>query len=452
MSTFRENAGALAALIRPDRVHARVYTDPEIFELERERLFARSWQYVGHASQVPRAGDFLTADIAGQPLMMVRQTDGSVACLLNRCAHKGTAVLSQKCGNAGKVLRCPYHAWTYRLDGSLISMPLRAEYERTELAHCEAADGLVRVSSADYRGFIFARIASQGPSFEDYAGPMLQVLDNLVDRSPAGKLTIAGGCIRTTIRCNWKTYLENVNDAVHAIATHESVIATASGLWNAQLDKRHVPMAMEQLLPFGSSLDIVRDMGARVMANGHSLLGTRASLHTGYASMASYEAALAAVHGAERARQVLSFAPQNAIIFPSLALKCSPQVLRVVRPVSADCTVVEAWSLRLEGAPDELLRRTQHYNRLVYSPMSPVAHDDIHVFESMQRALQARPNPWVSLHRLHSTDETADDNVEHSATSEILMRNQFRAWLHGMSEGGGAPASVPAAPDKTKTC
>jgi len=442
VSKYRDDATALTNLVRPDQVHADLYTDPEIFELEQERLFARTWQYVGHASQVPKIGDFYTTDVAGQPLVMIRQADDSVCVLVNRCAHKGTTLLSARCGNTGKVVRCPYHAWTYRLDGALISMPLRAEYEHTGFARCEASKGLTRLASADHKGFVFARTAANGPSFETYAGDMLQVLDNLVDRAPGGEVEVSGGCIRSVIRCNWKMYLENVNDAVHAIATHESVVATASDLWDAQGDHNDMPIAVEQLLPFGIKLDLVRGMGARVLPNGHSILGTKASLHSGYAALGGYEEALAVLHGADKAHRILSFAPQNAIVFPSLALKCSPQLLRVVRPVAVDCTIVEAWALSLKNAPEELLKRTLHYNRLVYSPMSPVAHDDIHVFESMQRSLRGRPNRWVSLHRLHEPTEYADADTDHSATSEILMRNQFRAWLRGMAETEAEPAFV----------
>ncbi|MGJ7530727.1 aromatic ring-hydroxylating oxygenase subunit alpha [Variovorax sp. GB1P17] len=433
VSKYRDIA-ALAELIRPDQVHADVYTDPEVFQLEQERLFTRTWQFVGHASQVPKTGDYYTTAIAGEPIIMLRQADSSVAVLLNRCAHKGTAILSERCGNTGKVLRCPYHAWSYRLDGSLLSIPLKAEYEHTRLADCPASAGLSRVTCADYHGFVFARLASEGPSFEAYAGAMLPVLDNLVDRSPEGRLKIAGGCIRTMLHCNWKMYLENVNDAVHAIATHESVVATATDLWNTRAEDTAKPLAMEQLLPFGTRLDAVREMGARVFDDGHSILGTRASLHTGYSALGEYEQALAAVHGEQKAAEVLAFAPQNAILFPSLALKCSPQILRVVRPIAIDRTVIEVWALRIEGAPDESFRRSMNYNRLVFSPMSPVAHDDIHVFETMQLALRARRNPWVSLHRLHRPDESMNAQAEHSATSEILMRNQFRAWLHWMSQ------------------
>lgn len=438
MSRYRDNADALAALVRPDAVHADVYTDPEIFALEQERLFTRSWQFVGHASQVPKAGDFLTLDVAGQPLALVRQADGGLAVLLNRCAHKGTTVLNGRCGNAGKILRCPYHAWSYRLDGSLLSVPLRAEYEGTGFAACESTRGLVRVASAEHHGLVFARLAAEGPSFEEAMAPMLPVLDNLADRAPAGTIAIAGGCLRSTLHCNWKIYLENVNDAVHAVATHESVVATASDLWQAQADQVAKPLAVEQLLPFGTPLEAARGMGGQVFDGGHSILGTRASLHTGYSALPGYEQALRERHGPDKASRVLAFAPQNVVLFPSLALKCSPQVLRVVRPVAVDCTVIEAWALRLDGAPDALLDRTLHYNRLVYSPMSPVAHDDIHVFETMQHALHARRQPWVSLHRQQRDGEQAGPGADHSATSEILMRNQFRAWRHWMAQAEAA--------------
>lgn len=424
----------IAALVREDEVHADVYLSPEIFALEQERLFPHTWQFVGHASQVPKAGDFYATEVAGEPLVMLRRADGSVGVLENRCAHKGTAIFSSRSGNTGKLLRCPYHAWTYRLDGTLLSMPLRSEYSDTSFQQCAASKGLGQPHTANYRDFVFVRLAEQGPSFEDYAGEMLQVLDNLVDRSPDGELVVTGGCLRSVLNCNWKMYLENVNDAIHAVPTHDSVISATTAVWSAQPDQSSKPMAVEQLLPFGLGLDFVRSMGGRVFANGHSILGTKASLHVGYAALAEYEAALARRHGEAKAKEILSFSPQNAILFPSMAVKCSPQLIRVVRPLAADRTLIEAWALEAKGAPEELLQRTISYNRLVYSPMSPVAHDDIHIFETIQQSLRARANHWVSLHRLHRRDETSDGRVDHLATSEILMRNQFRAWRHWMTQ------------------
>ncbi len=158
-------------------------------------------------------------------------------------------------------------------------------------------------------------------------------------------------------------------------------------------------MAMEQILPFGAGYDFFDRMGGRVLPNGHSVLGTHFSIHSGYAQVPEYEAAMRAAHGDERAAEILQRSPQNALCYPSLAVKGSPQAIRVIRPLAADRTLVEAWSFRAEGAPDLLFERSMTYNRLVFSPMSVVAHDDVHLFESIQQGLRAEGNEWVSLHR-----------------------------------------------------
>jgi hypothetical protein len=111
----------------------------------------------------------------------------------------------------------------------------------------------------------------------------------------------------------------------------------------------------------------------------------------------------------------------------------------VLRPLAVDRTQVEVWALAPEGAPDALLERTLTYNRLAFSPMSMVAHDDIHVFESIQRAVAADANPWISLHREHVAGEAAGAESEISGTSEWPMRNHYRAWADLMTRQAAAP-------------
>ncbi|MCP3723947.1 aromatic ring-hydroxylating dioxygenase subunit alpha [Paraburkholderia sp. CNPSo 3272] len=428
MTRYRDDAGAIHALVQEDRVHRDVYLSEELFRLEQERLFQRSWNYVGHESQVPEPGDYYTTEIAGQPLILVRQPDHSLRVLMNRCAHKGARLVCQVQGNTGRVFRCPYHAWAYKTDGALLAVPLKSGYEHTRMAACESGAGLVAPRMAVYRGFVFTCLSADGPEFADYLGPVLTVLDSLADRSPAGQLQIAGGCLRSVMRCNWKMYLENVNDSVHPVSTHESVSATARAVHGAQPADAPESMALQQLLPFGSGYDFFTRTGARIYPNGHSVLGIRASIHSEYEVPATYRQALEAAHGAQRTAEVLGFAPQNVVLFPSLALKGTPQTLRVVKPLGVDRTLVEVWALAPKGAPQALLERTLTYNRLTFSPMSVVAHDDIHIFEGVQRSLAAQGNPWISLHREYRDGEQLEPEQEVSGTNELLMRNQFRAW------------------------
>ena len=433
MNAYRHQPQAVRALVRDDRVHRDLYLSEELFELERERFFANTWQYVGHASQVPDAGDYWSLEIAGRPLLMVRQPDATVRVLYNRCAHKGTRLVTNESGNVGKFFRCPYHAWTYRLDGAPLAVPLKAGYEGTALRQCESGQGLVAPRHvASHRDFIFVRFGDAGPDFESYFGEVLQAIDNMVDRSPEGRLVVGGGVLRNVIRCNWKTYLENINDTVHPMSTHESATKAAGVVWQGHAPDEPKPMAMEQILPFGSGYDFFDRMGGRVLANGHSVLGVNFSIHSGYAQLPGYEAAMQKAHGVERAAAILQRSPQNSVFFPSLSVKGSPQAIRVIRPLAADRTLIEAWSFRALGAPDILFQRAVGYNRLVFSPMSMVAHDDVHLFESIQRGLRAEGNDWISLHRDFDPAEIGRDAVTTNGTNELLMRNQFRAWLKFM--------------------
>jgi phenylpropionate dioxygenase-like ring-hydroxylating dioxygenase large terminal subunit len=432
MAKYRDDAAALGRLVEPDRVHRDVYTDPEVFQLEMERLWSRTWIYVGHASQVPNAGDFITLDIAAKPVIMVRQTDGTIRVLMNRCAHKGTKVVSDLAGNAGKTFRCPYHAWTYRTDGSLINIPLKEGYDGTTLKRDNL--GLAPVRNAEtYRGFVFARLSGQGIGFRDYFGDSLSSIDNLADRSPEGELELAGGCLRFLHNCNWKMFVENLNDTMHPMIAHASSAGIAKKLWEGQPADRPKPMAIEQIAPFASDYKFFDEMGVRVYAHGHGFSGVNFSIHSSYSSVPEYEEAMKRAYGDERARKILGTVRHNTVYYPSLTIKGAIQSIRVARPLAADKTLLESYTFRLKGAPDALLERTVTYNRLINSPMSVVGHDDLHCYRAIQEGLAAQGNEWVNLQRNFDPAEASAAELTANGTSDISMRNQFRAWREFMA-------------------
>ncbi|CAB3781595.1 3-phenylpropionate/cinnamic acid dioxygenase subunit alpha [Paraburkholderia caffeinitolerans] len=434
MPRYREDAAALAALVEPDQVHRDVYLDQEVFDLEMERLFHRTWVYLGHTSQVPNTGDYLTVDIAKEPLVMVRQADGSVRVLKNRCAHKGAKLVSAPTGNTGKFFRCPYHAWTYKTDGKPLAIPLKNGYEGTRMSECPSGQGLSAAANVEtYRGFVFVRLSEEGPSFSDYFGDSLSSIDNMADRSPEGELEVAGGCLRYVHNCNWKMFVENLNDTMHPMVAHESSAGTAKKLWDGKSAEEPKPMAIEQFVPFVSDYAFFDGMGVRVFENGHSYTGVNFSIHSSYAALPEYEQQLAAAWGEEKAKQVLGTARHNTVYYPSLTIKGAIQAIRVVRPIAPDKTVIESWTFRLKGAPEVLLQRTLTYSRLINSPMSVVGHDDLHAYRAIQEGLAANGNAWVSLHRDYRADESEARDLTVNGTSEISMRNQFRAWARYMA-------------------
>jgi phenylpropionate dioxygenase-like ring-hydroxylating dioxygenase large terminal subunit len=429
MDRYRGRPQAVRELVRNMEVHKDLFIDEELFQLEMEHLFAATWVYVGHASQVPKAGDYYTTSVGIQPVVMVRQADGSVKVLHNRCAHKGVKVVNEVHGSTGNFLRCPYHGWSYNLDGSLRAVPLKRGYDATPFGDCEASRGMAPVDNVRaYRDFVFCRLNGKGVGFEEFFGDSLSTIDNLVDRAPQGKLEVVGGVLRYMHRCNWKMLVDNQTDTCHPMVAHESSAGTAVKVWEAAPPGTPRPMAVEQFAPFVSSYEFFEKMGIRVWDNGHGHTGVSDSIHAAYSPIPGYHEAMVAAYGEERARRILGETRHNTIYFPNLMVKGPIQTIRVFKPLAADRTLVESWTFRLAGAPDALLERTCTYNRLINAPTSMVGHDDLEVYERGQEGLRSRGRDWVNVGRLYEKDELGKANMTTNGTSEWQMRNQYRAW------------------------
>ncbi|RTL71695.1 MAG: oxidoreductase [Hyphomicrobiales bacterium] len=436
MTRYAGNPQAVKALVRETEVHRDVYIDQEIFDLEMQHLFHNTWNYVGHDSQVKNVGDYFTTTIGAQPVIMVRHTDNSVKVLFNRCPHKGTKIAIDGCGNAGKFFRCPYHAWTFRTDGSLLAIPLKKGYDQTGFEGSEAARGMAPVRHVkNYRGFVFAKINDAGPDFETFFGESLSSLDNMIDRSPVGKLEVAGGVLRYMHKCNWKMLVENQTDTCHPMVAHESSAGTAVDVWkkvsNGAEGKR--PMAVEIFAPFVSPYEFFEGMGIRVWPNGHGHTGVSHSIHSDYSAVPGYFEKMVAAYGEERAKAILDEARHNTVYFPNVMIKGPIQLLRIFRPIAPDKTLVESWTYRLVDAPDMLLERTLVYNRLINAPTSVVGHDDLEMYERAQEGLHSDGSQWVNVQRLYDPHEMEQAVAVTNGTTEWQMRNQFRAWAKFMT-------------------
>jgi phenylpropionate dioxygenase-like ring-hydroxylating dioxygenase large terminal subunit len=255
----------------------------------------------------------------------------------------------------------------------------------------------------------------------------------MVDRSPEGRLEIAGGVLRYLHNCNWKMFVENLNDTMHPMVAHESSAGTAKRLWSTQPADAPKPMVIEQFVPFVSDYDFFDKMGVRIYDNGHSYTGVSFSIHSKYSAVPEYEQRMVAAYGEERAHRILGEVRHNTVYYPSLTIKGAIQAIRVARPIAADRTVIESWTLRLAGAPRELLQRTVMYSRLINAPTSVVGHDDLLCYRAIQEGLAADGNEWVSLQRNFKASERDSIAGTYNGTSEVSMRGQFRAWANFMT-------------------
>ena len=434
MKPYSADVEAIRALVRETEVHRDLYINEEVFQLEMEHLFAYTWVYVGHDSQVANAGDYFGTTIGTQPVLMVRHTDGAVHVLHNRCPHKGTRITTESRGNTGKFFRCPYHAWSFRTDGSLLAIPLKKGYENTGIEQSHAGQGMSPVRHVrNYRGFVFAKLSDAGPGFEDFFGDSLSSFDNMVDRSPAGRLEVAGGVMRYMHNCNWKMLVENQTDTCHPMVAHESSAGVAIDIWKKAPPGTKKPMAVEIYAPFMAPYEFFEGMGIRVWDNGHGHTGVHHSIHSDYSAVPGYFEKMSASYGEARAKAILDENRHNTVYFPNIMIKGPIQLVRVFKPISAGKTLVESWTFRLVDAPDMLLERTLMYNRLVNAPTSVVGHDDLEMYERAQEGLRVNANPWVNLQRLYEPDEAEHVVAVANGTTELQMRNQFRAWSKFMT-------------------
>lgn len=431
----------LANLIRDEAVHRSVYTDPAIFDMEMQRIWGTAWVYVAHESQIPERGDFVTTELARQPVLLVRHDEKTFNLFFNRCAHKGAKVCESASGRS-PVLRCGYHGWTYDTQGACRHITGGdAAYEASNLTKASDEMNLKKVPSvASYRGFIFASLSPDAPDLEKWLGPTAASIDNMVDRSPEGKLEVTGGVLRYHHDSNWKFFVENLNDMMHAMIAHQSSAQTARIMGKKLFAGVPVPPEEIQILsPFAEDKDFFEKMGVHAFDHGHSYSGGKTSIHANYSVHPEYEAAMIAAYGDERMREIFSLNRHNTVIYPGFTLKGAVQTIRVVKPIAVDQTVIESWTLRLVGAPDEMLRRSITYCNLINSSANLVGPDDHEAYHRIQYGLGAEGDDWVSMRRYLGADEPNDEGG-HSATgsSDMVFRNQFRAWRQYMSPDANA--------------
>jgi phenylpropionate dioxygenase-like ring-hydroxylating dioxygenase large terminal subunit len=423
----------IRSLVRPDHVHRRAYADASVFQLEQERIFSRLWIYVAHESQLKNAGDFIRTRLADYEVMVTRHTDGEIYVLQNRCPHRGARICMVDRGNS-KVFSCPYHAWAFRSDGTLASVPHRKSYPDT-FSLDDPQNHMQRIGRVDtYRGFVFATLNQNPAPLLDHLGPMTDVIDNLVDRSPEGEIEMADSSFTLEYRGNWKLHLENAADIFHPSFVHSSSVAPARRApANASLLDQG--QTREMLLANGFGYTEWEGIQLNGFAGGHVYMNNiyNAGVLVNQSDdpvAARYKAALVAKLGAEHAARVLGMNRFNNIIYPNLIINAQYQQMRVTIPVSVDRTIVHIHCFRLKGAPDEMFHRAIRFLTTLGSPASMIFSDDVEMLERCQQGLAKDVGPWIDFSRGISSDRRGQDGSISGAASEMPMRVQFQAWVN----------------------
>jgi len=245
-----------APLPEASTIPAPWYVDSRIADLETQAVFSQTWQLVGRVDQVEKPGQFVTAVVAGEPVVVVRGNDGALRGFYNVCRHHAAAVVTEKCGQAS-LLHCPYHGWNYGLDGSLKGMP---EFDGVK-GFERQQNGLVPIKTETWEKFVFINL-------DPNAAPLHDFLGGLVKRvAPLGVAKLHYFDSRSyDIHCNWKVFVDNYLDGgYHVPHLHKGL--------NSVLDYKEYTIENEDRYCLQSSPMVSSDEDA---ATGATRKGDRA--------------------------------------------------------------------------------------------------------------------------------------------------------------------------------
>jgi 3-phenylpropionate/trans-cinnamate dioxygenase subunit alpha len=407
----------IKSLVDPEAglVNRRIFADREIYELERERLFARCWLYLGHECEVPNPGDFVAVYMGEEPVILCRDLGGRLRAFLNLCRHRGNRVCRADRGNT-KLFTCSYHGWTYSSDGKLAIVPMAEAFRSLDREQW----GLIPVAQIDsYKGLIFATFDPKAPTLQEYLGDMAWYLDILLDRREGG--TEVSGPQRWLVAANWKTAAENFGgDGYHIASTHGS--------------------ARELGIDTTTSQTRTWNKGRQIYCgNGHVLVTWLCPAEDAgpwYAQpvvelvdyMKEHAAEIESRLGGVRARQI---APSAGTVFPNLSLHWLTRTLRVWQPRGPDQMEVWSWAIVDKAAPPKTKDTMRFVSQYRFSPTGVFEQDDmdnwIQVTGAARSVIGRR---FPANYQMGSSEEVTETDLRGRLSSRWSDSNQLSLYLH----------------------
>lgn len=401
------------------RVPRRAFTDQKVFEREYSAIFDRCWLYLGHASELPNPGDFVSRTVARRPILFTRDKDGQFHAMLNTCPHRGATVCRERRGSA-PAFQCMYHGWVFANTGRLMVVPGHAGYP--EDYKTDPGKQLTHVPRLERFGdFFFISFAQDGEDLATYLGDAGDWLNLAADQSANG-MTIVGGTQEYAIRGNWKLLAENSVDGYHAASTHSTYLEYLKNANGAMHDTRLAGLGYD--LGHGHAVIEYSAPWGRPVANWIPLWGDE-----GKREIEAIQRELAERLGKERAERIAKLS-RNMIIFPNLVVNdVMAMTVRTFWPTAPDYMEVNAWALA-PSDESEWLRKYRLFNFTEFlGPGGFATPDDVEAIEKCQvgygAAKEAQYND-ISRGMLREGGSAYDD--------ELQMRAFWTEWDRRLQE------------------
>jgi nitrite reductase/ring-hydroxylating ferredoxin subunit len=408
------------------------FSSEAIYRRELERVFAPAWNFVGHTSQLARAGDFFLSRCGTESVIVTRVDGDAIQVLFNSCRHRGMPVCRYDTGNASGFV-CSYHGWSYGLDGALTGVPKFKERYQGRLDRLKW--GLIRARVAVFYGSIWATFDEAAPPLEDYLGADMQFYLRSLLQGPDGEddgYEVIGGIVKWQVPCNWKFGAENfAGDHYHGYS-HVSVERLSVGL--SGKTSRH---------NFAAAKTPRQAMSVADPNRGHAI---RASVYQALAAYDPQEGAPDAVNDyyrvchEERQRRLGDKARlmiHGGVIFPNTHFNSAGRTtIGLWLPLSAARTEIWRWLFVPKNAPAIVKDTLREYYLRYAGPGGMVEQDDMENWTAAQRGTQslvARKYPFnyqlaMGLARRSRPDEWLGNEV--TITEDVAEHNQRAFYAH----------------------
>ncbi len=412
-------------------ISRRIFIEPEIYEEEQQRIFARCWLYLCHDSQIPLPGDFVTTTMGEDPVLVMRDTSGKVGAFLNVCRHRGNRLCRADSGNAAS-FTCAYHGWTFANDGRLTGVPYLKEAYHDALQRDRW--GLVPVAQLEeYKGLWFATFDAEAPPLLDYLGEMAWYLDNFVDRRDGGIEIVA--VHKWVMPCNWKLPAENfAGDAYHVGWSHRSAVDTGFSVGStaspAGANRMVSPGQGHGLICIGADrygdapMPVIQDYERAIRPEVEHRLGPRARLVN----------------------------PIVGTVFPNFSvLRGTSRTLRVWHPRGPGKTEIWSWVFIDQAAPPEVKEAFRLAGVRGFSPGGTFEQDDMDNWQECTqtcRGVVSRRMPVNNQMGLghERFDPALGAWTSDSGYSESNHREFYRRWQELMTAESWSALTPHAAP------
>src|SRR5712691_462994 len=422
------------------RISREIFVNEEIYAEEQERVFARSWLFVGHESQIPNPGDFFVSCMGEESVLLCRDRAGQIHVFLNSCRHRGMKVCRYDEGNT-TVFTCPYHGWSYGTDGRLVGVPFFREAYHSTLDRSKW--GLVEVAQLTcYKRMVCANWDASAPPLLEYLGDFTRYLDQTLDSwdGSDGGTEVLGGVQKWLVPCNWKFPAENFSgDSYHNIS-HRSVDLV--GVGPSGSGRRDMP-----------ELQLARKLHITIPDRGHQttayLLPSSVPVPVGYQQSSTVSDYFREAEESRRRRRgdwgrLITLVGE---VFPSMAyLARQPRTIAVWHPKGPHQTEVWRWYLVDKSAPAEVKSFLRDYYIRYSGPGGMTEQDDMENWNyahAASRGTIARRFPYSYEQGLGSEVENYEwegfrlpgtvVDLTKATSSEHNLRNLYRRWNEFMA-------------------